>query len=584
MPKSYCFNIMQYERHPLTGEVLLTEEQIKKCIAHKTLGKWAYVCHDKDVYSEKDELDDPEHKTAGEPKPRHWHIVLRTKTNQLEIEVIAKWLGISENFVEIKSASAFLDCVEYLTHEHQNQQELGKHLYDDEEIIANFDFRGLLDQRKENSIKYGRADISKKDQWIHDLNQGKKTLRQCYMEDPILYGNSEELLRRNRRIFLQMQKPPLTRTNVYIGARRKDGTSGGMGKSLASRAVARQMGRSLGFIDFEDDDLFFIVGAKNVTFEGYDGQPIIIWDDCKAINILEKLGSRENVYNVFDTYPAPVTQRQNVKGSFVPMNQVCNIISSSQEPFEFLDGLAGEFTNKSGQTFKADDKSQIYRRINIYLFLHEEDFEIGFNKGYFNDNNNYMEYEQYKGITGNFQIVRRELQDAQARQIEMQMTRRIGEKVEEKMRHDAEQKEKNKDKVLDFSMYGMTQDEVREKFEKTTEELRELQDGLASGKYQFRDDITQEEIEKSKNDFIDIMAQFYGALEQSGQLDAFNDYVKKRAKDRTIDEYYKRHENDADIVPVGSEYENEIQQIELDLHSMTYDIMDKAQQRFKENK
>ena len=42
----------------------------------------------------------------------------------------------------------------------------------------------------------------------------------------------------------------------------------------------------------------------------------------------------------------------------------------------------------------------------------------------------------------------------------MQMTRRIGEKVEEKMRHDAEQKEKNKDKVLDFSMYGMTQDDL----------------------------------------------------------------------------------------------------------------------------
>ena len=41
----------------------------------------------------------------------------------------------------------FLDCVEYLTHEHEKQQKLGKHLYSDEEIHANFDWRMAVDER-----------------------------------------------------------------------------------------------------------------------------------------------------------------------------------------------------------------------------------------------------------------------------------------------------------------------------------------------------------------------------------------------------------------------------------------------------
>ena len=50
---------MQYEKHPETGETLLTEEKIKDALSHRTIKRWAYICHDADVYSALDEEQDP---------------------------------------------------------------------------------------------------------------------------------------------------------------------------------------------------------------------------------------------------------------------------------------------------------------------------------------------------------------------------------------------------------------------------------------------------------------------------------------------------------------------------------------------
>ena len=59
-----------------------------------------------------------------------------------------------------------------------------------------------------------------------------------------------------------------------------------------------------------DEDIFFIVGSNGSALEGYDGQPVIIWDDKRAIDLLNVLGDRGNVFNVFDVHP--VRQRQNI--------------------------------------------------------------------------------------------------------------------------------------------------------------------------------------------------------------------------------------------------------------------------------
>ncbi len=115
--KARIFNIMQYCNHPDTGEELITEYKIMSALEHKSIKKYAYILHDKDVYSEKDEEDDPRH-ISGTKKPAHFHVVIQG--SQLEVDTVAKWFGIASNFVEIPKglgAGKFLDCVQYLTHE-----------------------------------------------------------------------------------------------------------------------------------------------------------------------------------------------------------------------------------------------------------------------------------------------------------------------------------------------------------------------------------------------------------------------------------------------------------------------------------
>lgn len=391
--KARIFNIMQYVKHPETNETLLEEDKIIETINRKGIKLYAYILHDKDVYSQADEEADPKHK-KGEIKPPHWHIVLQCGY-AIEIGTVAKWLGISDNFVDVPKglgAGKFLDCVEYLTHESIKQQELGKHRYEDKEVKTNFDFRSKIDKRNENKAKYGK-DLSDKDQLRYDVLYSGKTLRQCIAQDRLLYMEDFEKLQKLRMQYISMQKPPKTRLNYYVTGR------GGVGKGLICRALARSM-----YPQYNDDeDIFFEVGAKGAAFEGYDGQPVIIWNDRRAYDLLQELNGRGNVFNVFDTHPTK--QKQNVKFSSMFLCNEVNIVNSVQPYDEFLQGLAGGYTDKYGEEHEAEDKGQSYRRFPFMILLHEEDFDMMLNKGFVENTKNFEEYIEYNHIRGNMQRI-----------------------------------------------------------------------------------------------------------------------------------------------------------------------------------
>lgn len=391
--KARIFNIMQYEKHPETGETLLTEEKIIDCVAHRTVTRWAYVKHDEDVYSALDEEQNPDH-VKGNTKPPHWHIVLEFKNNAVEIGVVARWLGIPDNFVNVaKGQGAFLDCVQYLTHEDDKQQGLGKRLYADERVQANFDFRKELDARAERKAKYGK-DLSEKELIRRRVRQEGLTLRQLCDENPLAYENDYATLDKFRQKYIAQFAPmPKTRINYYVCGR------GGVGKGLICRALARSLYPNIK----DDEDIFFEVGAKGAAFEGYDGQPVIIWNDRRAFDLLQELNGRGNVFNVFDTHPT--RQKQNVKyGSTILCNEV-NIVNSVQPYAEFLDGLAGEYKDKDGNIQPVEDKGQSYRRFPFIIPLHEDDFDLLMNKGFYKGTREYDQYFEYKGIRGNMQRI-----------------------------------------------------------------------------------------------------------------------------------------------------------------------------------
>ena len=182
---------------------------------------------------------------------------------------------------------------------------------------------------------------------------------------------------------------PKARINYYVCGR------GGIGKGLICKAIARSLYPQYK----EDDDIFFEVGAKGVPFEGYDGQPVIIWNDRRSVDLLSELGGRGNVFNVFDTHPS--RGKQNVKYASVNLCNEVNIVNSVQPYREFLDGLVEEFDKKKKVSVIVEDKGQSYRRFPMIIPLHEEDFDLLMNRGFYYGTKEYDQYIEYQNIRGN---------------------------------------------------------------------------------------------------------------------------------------------------------------------------------------
>lgn len=401
------YTIMQYVYHPVTGAKLFGEANIISGISHKTIKKYSYILHNKDVKTA--ETDGHATVKVGDKIGDHYHIVIKCE-NAVEISTIAKWFNVPENFVNIISgANAYIDCVEYLTHEHSVQQAKGKFRYADDEVKSNHDWRKELDLYQIRRAKRGASKYNKRDYYRNEVLYNGMTLRQVIDEDEDAYRNDFQTLDKVRLHYIQkFAKLPTTRLNYYISGR------GGVGKGLLSRALARNMYPNLK----NDDDIFFEVGAENACFEGYDGQPVIIWNDCRAVDLLSMLKGRGNVFNVFDTHPT--SQRQNIKYGSIRLTNEVNIVNSVDSFTEFLDGLAGEYTDRNGVRRQAEDKGQSYRRFPIIIPLHEEDFDILVNKGVLDGTKEYMQFVEHCHIRGNLERINRRLAHYQEQKLALE--------------------------------------------------------------------------------------------------------------------------------------------------------------------
>lgn len=448
--KARVFHVVSDVKHPETGAELLNENTIKDALNHRSIKQWAYVLHDKDVYLDTDEKKNPNHK-EGEKKHPHWHIVFRSE-NAISTTSISKWFGIPENFIECpKGKGSFLDNVEYLTHENPKQIALGKCRYPDEEIKANFNWRDEVDKRRVSKLKYG--DLDEKDRMFYEVTYDGKTLKQCRQENEIFYMNNLKKLQQLRLEYISnIAENPSIRINYYVEG------EGGYGKGLISRALARGNIDPIGKLD--DDEIFFEIGSDSASFEGYDGQPVIIWNDCRAATLLTKLGGRENVFNIFDPFPPNI--RQNVKYSSIRLINKINIVNSVEHWDKFLDGLAGEYENRFGK-HKAEDKKQSYRRFPMFLVIHENDFDLGVNKGMLNGTREFEQYEIMKGFQGSL----RKIVDVCGNN--KQLTNEINfrtikpvldttNQIEDKMSHDQKYSD---DEVREiFKDYGKSQEQI----------------------------------------------------------------------------------------------------------------------------
>lgn len=390
-PKSgRVFNVVQYETNPVTGEDLHFDEQnILKCVAHQSIRRYGYIRHDKDHYSEQDCEDLLEkygiQRTINDVKPPHWHIVLEVP-NKVSVKLISKWLGVPENQVEVPNdrgktpvqsrgmERVFLECVGYLTHADIRQQTQDKHEYDESEVRANFDWLPEVTAAQTVRTKYGK-ELTEKEWYRNEvLTNGLRPKDMA--RNPLMttaYTADFMMLDKLRTKYLREFAPmPTTRFNYYIFS-----DEGRTGKGLLSRALARSLYPQID----DDDDLFFSVGGKNVSFDGYDGQPVIIWNDIRPYDLLSIFGDRGNLLDSLDIHP--VRKDEHVKFGKICLTNTVNIFNSVIPYCEFFDALAGEYKDREGNLVRSEQsqKEQVYGRFPMVIPVSREDFGVMLNKG-----------------------------------------------------------------------------------------------------------------------------------------------------------------------------------------------------------
>ena len=404
-PGGRVFMITQNLEYPSTGQTLITTEQVEKAVLKKGVKQYAWILHDKDVYTAADVAKNPA-LVQGSPKAPHVHVVIQ-RSSFSTIAQVARAFGVPPQCVERKPPSSFLDLVEYLTHENSKQQQAGKHLYDDSEVHASkgWDWRSDLEEHKEDRLEKGLSKSLKrrKKEAALNITLGKWDLDDVHDNDPELWSMDGVMkhLKALRADWLTRQTPPGQVLNIYISG------EGGSGKDVMATVLARCFNPGA-------KRPYFGLGGANVSFEHYDGEEVIIWEDFRAYQMLEVCRKdRGLLFRILgpyrDVYKKLIV---NVKGSDTQLLNRVNIITGP-EPYDvFLDGLAGEYmaySRETGETYRrtSENKAQSYRRFPLIIPMSEGEFSIYLNKGFLEGTREYFEYEKYEHFRQDLGLLKR---------------------------------------------------------------------------------------------------------------------------------------------------------------------------------
>lgn len=290
--------------------------EIEDIIAqHKTIKKWAYIIHDKDVNEKK------------EPVEPHIHLYLNFGQSSATFETVAKWFNDTVQAVEkIKGRKS--DALLYLTH--RNVPE--KHQYSMNEIVSNFDV-------SEEIIDESKKDI---DTIVRKIADG--TIREYnrfdYIDDVVLakynsiiknaFKNRSEKIMRNQNRDIKV---------IFIYGKT------GSGKTTYAKMLAEKIG----------DGSFYVSSAANDSMQDYTGQDTVILDDLRddAFEFADLLKALDN--------HTATSIRSRFCNKYFLRNTI--IITSTEPIMEWY-------------SFNKEDKAQLRRRISNYLIADEK--EISF--------------------------------------------------------------------------------------------------------------------------------------------------------------------------------------------------------------
>lgn len=253
-----------------SGEILFDVEKLPEILADKSncIKEYAYIIHNKDLYTEADESRNSEHK-AGTFKPEHIHLIMRFERNQpQQFSSISKWFNIPNNFVSTIHGK-FEDAVLYLAHINAPD----KAQYNIEDITANFNVETIINNI-ENKSKF--QEIIKRI-LNGEIREYNKTLE---IDNMLLVEPSTSRMIENafkvRAEYLQATQTTRNTTCIYICG------NAGTGKTTLAKKIAESKKLD-----------YFVSSGSNDIMDGYCQQPCLILDDirpsCLGLSDLLKL-------------------------------------------------------------------------------------------------------------------------------------------------------------------------------------------------------------------------------------------------------------------------------------------------------
>lgn len=303
-----------------------------------------WILHDKDIKTETNTTKDP-----------HYHILLKLaqennrNNKNITIKAAAKKLQVKENVIEILECSVFSYHVKYLIHLQPQFHERGRYSKDEIKIVRNNTGKTLDDYLNDT------WDIKKNiNYYISEVAENKMTLEDVFEEDKVLYCKKLNVLR-NAEAKRAENIIPETRVVYYVTG--KSGTGKTTLTKLLSKGLFLDDVKKHNIVDDTNlHKLMYFTGGKNVAFDSYKYQKVMVFDDVRDAKITD-FGGAEEAFKIFNNQP----NNESVNKKFG------NVVITSEVMFLTNVEDIHTFVSKVMKNQSQEIKNQLYRRIPVII-------------------------------------------------------------------------------------------------------------------------------------------------------------------------------------------------------------------------